>query len=100
MGDVARASGNKQRPAVYSHYAGTAYLGPRPQDPGITPQPAPVQPAAPPPQHPVPANMVWVEGGTFSMGSDSGEGNEKPVHQVTVQGFYMGKYEVTQKRMA
>jgi formylglycine-generating enzyme required for sulfatase activity len=41
--------------------------------------------------------MVWVEGGTFQMGSSNGEDREKPVHNVTVQGFYMGKYEVTQR---
>ena len=40
--------------------------------------------------------MVWIEGGTFMMGSNDGESNEKPVHQVTVSGFYMSKYEVTQ----
>jgi len=47
------------------------------------------------------ANMVWVEGGTFTMGSHSSEDgrydDEGPQHQVTVKGFYMGKYEVTQK---
>jgi tetratricopeptide (TPR) repeat protein len=31
------------------------------------------------------------------MGGNNGESDEKPVHQVTVSGFYMGKYEVTQK---
>jgi len=41
-------------------------------------------------------NMVWVEGGTFQMGSNSGVDDEKPVHTVTVRGFWMGKYEVTQ----
>jgi len=41
-------------------------------------------------------NMVWVEGGTFQMGSNSGDSDEKPVHTVTVKGFWMGKYEVTQ----
>jgi formylglycine-generating enzyme required for sulfatase activity len=45
----------------------------------------------------MPANMVYVEGGTFLMGSDSGDDDEKPVHSVTVKSFYMGKYEVTQK---
>lgn len=40
--------------------------------------------------------MVRIPGGTFMMGSDSGESAEEPVHQVTVDGFYMGKYEVTQ----
>jgi formylglycine-generating enzyme required for sulfatase activity len=39
--------------------------------------------------------MVWVEGGTFMMGSNEGEEDEKPVHEVNLKGFYMGKYEVT-----
>jgi formylglycine-generating enzyme required for sulfatase activity len=44
-----------------------------------------------------PAGMVWVEGGTFLMGSSNGEDREKPAHSVTVQGFYMGEYVVTQR---
>jgi formylglycine-generating enzyme required for sulfatase activity len=45
----------------------------------------------------MPAGFVRVEGGTFQMGSTSGDSDEKPVHTVTVSGFYMSKYEVTQK---
>ena len=41
-------------------------------------------------------DMVYVEGGTFQMGSTSGKDNEKPVLSVTVSDFYIGKYEVTQ----
>ena len=40
--------------------------------------------------------LVYVEGGTFQMGSDTGDLNERPVHTVTVRSFYMGIYEVTQ----
>jgi formylglycine-generating enzyme required for sulfatase activity len=41
--------------------------------------------------------LVYIAAGSFLMGSDSGEADEKPVHQVTIsQPFYMGKYEVTQ----
>ncbi len=40
--------------------------------------------------------MVAVTGGTFQMGSEAGEADENPVHQVTVSAFAMGKYEVTQ----
>ncbi|MCF7912546.1 MAG: formylglycine-generating enzyme family protein [Candidatus Cloacimonetes bacterium] len=40
--------------------------------------------------------VVFVEGGSFQMGSNDGEDDEKPVHQVTVNNFYIGKYEVTQ----
>ncbi len=41
--------------------------------------------------------MVYVEGGTFQMGSNDSEAydNEKPVHTVTVNDFYIGKYEIT-----
>jgi formylglycine-generating enzyme required for sulfatase activity len=45
-------------------------------------------------------NMVYVQGGTFKMGCTGEQGSceddEKPVHEVTVSSFYMGKYEVTQ----
>ena len=42
--------------------------------------------------------MVYVKGGCYQMGDTSGEGGaeEKPVHEVCVRDFYMGKYEVTQ----
>lgn len=41
--------------------------------------------------------MVYVEAGTFSMGSTTGYDREKPVHSVTLSDFYIGKYEVTQR---
>jgi formylglycine-generating enzyme required for sulfatase activity len=42
--------------------------------------------------------MIWVEGGNFSMGSDSEKASsaEKPVHPVTLDGFYVGKFELSQ----
>jgi len=42
--------------------------------------------------------MVRLPGGTFMMGSDSAESDpiERPIHQVTVSAFWIGKYEVTQ----
>ena len=43
------------------------------------------------------SNMVFVKGGTFQMGTNNGYDHEKPVHIVTVNYFYIGKYEVTQK---
>jgi len=42
------------------------------------------------------SEMVSINGGTFLMGTIDGESYEKPVHEVTVSGFYMGRYEVTQ----
>jgi len=41
--------------------------------------------------------LVWVPKGCFQMGgSTSGDPEEKPVHEVCVDGFWMGKYEITQ----
>jgi formylglycine-generating enzyme len=40
-------------------------------------------------------DMKYVTGGTFKMGSNNGESDEKPVHKVYVDDFYMDKYEVT-----
>ena len=45
--------------------------------------------------------MVYVAGGTFTMGATAEQGSdadsdEKPTHSVTVSDFYIGKYEVTQ----
>ena len=41
--------------------------------------------------------MVWVNGGWFTMGDDNnGQTNERPAHKVTLSGFWIGKYEVTQ----
>ncbi len=39
--------------------------------------------------------MVFIDGGKFLMGSDKFYPEEKPVHEVTVDGYYMDKYEVT-----
>jgi sulfatase modifying factor 1 len=44
--------------------------------------------------------MIWVEPGTFTMGSpesETGRGSNETQHEVTLtKGFYLGKYEVTQ----
>ncbi len=37
---------------------------------------------------------IFVQGGTFKMGSND-SGTEKPIHSVTLNDFYIGKYEVT-----
>ena len=49
---------------------------------------------------PFEGQLVFVKGGTFKMGDLSGDGSreETPVHQVTVNDFYMGKFEVTQSQ--
>jgi formylglycine-generating enzyme required for sulfatase activity len=77
-------------------------------------QPVPPAPAATPPVNQAPApsayndntvgiEMVFVKGGTFTMGCTAEQGSdcfdrEKPAHGVTVSDFYIGKYEVTQEQ--
>jgi sulfatase modifying factor 1 len=40
-------------------------------------------------------NMILIPGGKFLMGSDKFYPEEKPVHEVTVDSFYIDRYEVT-----
>jgi formylglycine-generating enzyme required for sulfatase activity len=40
--------------------------------------------------------MIYIPEGEFSMGSNEGHDNEKPVHSVYLHGYWIGKYEVTQ----
>ncbi len=45
---------------------------------------------------PVPdARMVWIPGGAFLMGSNDHYPEETPAHPVTVDGFWMDRYAVT-----
>ncbi|HCC71704.1 MAG TPA: hypothetical protein DEQ09_11210, partial [Bacteroidales bacterium] len=44
--------------------------------------------------------MVEVKGNYFSMGSDKGEKNSQPVHQVRLDDYMIGKYEVTNEEFA
>jgi sulfatase modifying factor 1 len=39
--------------------------------------------------------MVLVDGGTFAMGSEEGSEDEKPVHNVTVSSYKMGRFPIT-----
>jgi sulfatase modifying factor 1 len=41
------------------------------------------------------AAMVWIRGGTFRMGADDGYPEEAPVHTVSVSGFWIDPFEVT-----
>jgi len=41
--------------------------------------------------------MVLIPAGTFTMGTDSGDDDEKPAHQVAIASFWMDRTEVTQK---
>ena len=43
----------------------------------------------------IPDGMVLIPAGEFEMGSDTGAANERPVHTVYIDAFYMDTYEVT-----
>jgi len=47
-----------------------------------------------------PEGFVWINGGTFTMGSPANEpsrDSDETQRQVTVNGFFMGRYQVTQR---
>ncbi len=48
--------------------------------------------------YPEPIQMVYVNGSTFTMGDIWGDGltDEKPPHVITLNSFYISRYEVTQ----
>jgi formylglycine-generating enzyme required for sulfatase activity len=45
-------------------------------------------------------DMVWIPGGTFTMGSDHHYPEERPAHRVSVDGFWMDRCPVTNRRFA
>ena len=61
-------------------------------DDRVAPQPE----AASPPC----ADMVWIPGGTFRMGSDKHYPEERPAHRVTVDGFWIDRAPVTNELFA
>lgn len=44
------------------------------------------------------SSWIFVEGGSFMMGSDEGLNDETPIHKVSVSSFMMSKCEITQKQ--
>jgi sulfatase modifying factor 1 len=73
-------------------------IGPRPAQPPVaSTSPLLPQPPAPASQ-PVrgcATNQIAIPGGTFWMGSEDGDSNEKPVHKVTLSPYCIDKTEVT-----
>lgn len=56
---------------------------------------------ASPEQRPrAPHGMIWLDGGTFKMGSvcEAARDDECPVHEVSIDGFYIDIHEVTNKQ--
>ena len=112
--DVLRATKNAQNPGRYSNLNDDFYLIPLSSTNSDTllalPSPLPSLLPSPLPSPSiltetlsgdVKMEFVWISPGTFMMGSPSSEAGrgeyEGPVHTVEIgQGFYLGKYEVTQ----
>jgi sulfatase modifying factor 1 len=46
------------------------------------------------------SGSVWIEGGTFLMGADDQHPEEGAVHEVTVDGFWIDRHEVTNAQFA
>ncbi|MCP5106932.1 MAG: formylglycine-generating enzyme family protein, partial [bacterium] len=42
------------------------------------------------------SEMILIPAGEFTMGSNTGERNERPAHQVYLDAYFIDKYEVTQ----
>ena len=76
--------------------------------PSITPESLALEPTnirpSPPPRSTVRAvdgmTMVYIPAGTFKMGSDTGGDNEKPVHDVNLDAFWIDRTEVTNAQYA
>ncbi len=49
-------------------------------------------------QEQAPEGMVYIKGGCFTRGTNEAQVDEKWEHEVCLDGFYLDKYEVTQKR--
>jgi len=45
-------------------------------------------------------SMIWIPGGTFRMGSENFYPEERPIHTVRVDGFWMDRYTVTNEQFA
>ncbi len=45
-------------------------------------------------------NMIFVEGGTFTMGDEFNKSKNEPAHAVKLNSFYVSKFEVTHRQFA
>src|SRR5258708_12596415 len=60
--------------------------------------PTDTEPKDQPPEDSRTADMVWIPGGTFRMGSNDHYPEEAPVHRATVDGFWIDRTPVTNRQ--
>ncbi len=112
-GGHARSSGGNDRPArlilAYVLMTAAATWGCRRQDERSVSVDAGEAPAvaeskakvAMPPPAPAPDGMVWIPGGSFWMGGDDSSMQDAgPVHEITLDGFWIDRTEVTNRQFA
>jgi formylglycine-generating enzyme required for sulfatase activity len=77
----------------------TPELAPAPADTPAPADPANTKPAdaAPRLKQAALIETVFIPGGVFMMGNDAGKSDEKPRHQVRLDGFHMGRAEITNR---
>lgn len=89
------SNGPAVEPAAQADAKPTATTPPPP-----TATPTPTADPGPPPGD-APAEMSWIPGGPFWMGSDDPQfGDANPVHRVSLNGFWMDRHEVTNRQFA
>jgi hypothetical protein len=102
---VTQRSGNSQIPGRYDELRGDFYFlvggesKPEQEKPIIInrEEPRPISKRSKK-LFPYEPEMVFVRGGTFNMGSNDDNLLAKPMHQVILSDYYIGKYEVTQEQ--
>jgi Tfp pilus assembly protein PilF len=88
-GDVARITGGAQRPGVYSHFYGTAYLG---NPPAVAVQPSPAPKPAPAPAPARDAKSYFDSGETFFSWGDYAAAIEEYTQAVRLDPNYALAY--------
>ena len=51
-------------------------------------------------QGPLGVDMAWIPSGKFTMGSNDGQPDEKPLHDAKIKGFWIDRYTVTNDQFA
>ncbi|MDR3342889.1 MAG: SUMF1/EgtB/PvdO family nonheme iron enzyme [Treponema sp.] len=95
--ETLKLTGQKQRPFQQGSIISDKYYSLNPGGTAPSPGVLVANPITPPPVT-IPSDLVWIQGGSFIMGSPGTEGSrdaDEVQHRVQVKDFYLGKYEIT-----